>query len=584
MSKKIIFVTLFVLLLTISLGSLNTPQVNATTDKFAFESTRNGAGTDSIYDDIYTMNPDGTGITRLTTSSDYDGAPSWSPDGGRIIFESWRDTGRNHEIYVMDSDGNNQTNISNNAAADEAPAWSPNGQKIAFHSYRDSQYEIYTMKPDGTGVTRLTTNGGNYEPAWSPDSTKIAYESNGDIYVMNADGSNPTRLTTSGARDSWPAWSPGGTKIAFVSERDSNKEIYVMDTDGSNQANLTQSTANDSYPAWAPDSTKIIFESYRDGNYEIYEMNADGGRQTRLTINSAYDQTPVYCISGQSPGSWASGASINTYRWMFGMTTLNGYIYAAGGDGYQTAEKYPVSNNWQTLPNNMNSGGIYLSAVTLNGKIYALGDGSNIIEEYDPSTGYWTIAGYMTVGRYGPGVAAANGKIYIFGGYNGYNQCYTSVEEFTPGGSSTVVSDLSYARWLMGAVTTSNGKIYIIGGTTTWSGSPVTVNTVEEYDPVSNTWNLQKTAMPTTRCGFGNGVYFNGLIYIVGGYIDDTYGVTGKVEAYNPLLDTWVTKADLSTARCGLGVAALNGKIYATGGCLDRYGSSCIQSTEVFTP
>jgi Tol biopolymer transport system component len=583
MYKRLIVISLFVLLIAISIGGNVAPSVQAATDKIAFESTRNGAGTDPIYDDIYTMNPDSTGTTRLTTSSDYDGAPCWSPDGGQIVFESWRDTGRNHEIYVMDSDGNNQINITNNAAADEAPAWSPNGQKIAFHSYRDSQYEIYTMSPNGTGVTRLTTNGGNYEPAWSPDSSTIVYESNGDIYVMDANGSNSTRLTTASGRDSWPAWSPDGNKIVFVSERDGNKEIYVMNTDGSSQTNLTQSTANDWYPAWSQDSSKIIFQSNRDGNYELYEMNADGSRQTRLTVNSAYDETPVYNISSQSStGSWATGVSMNSGRWLFGMTTLNGKIYAAGGWGLQTAEEYPVNNTWQNLANNMNYGGYYLSLVALNGKLYALGDGTDVIEEYDPNTGYWTVAGYMTIARYGPGVAVSNGKIYIFGGYNGSSTCYTSVEEFTPGGSSTVVTNLSYGRWLMGAVTAPDGKIYIIGGDTSWSSTPVSVDTVEVYDPYTNTWSTQKASIPTARCAFGC-VYYNGLIYAIGGYAN-TIGITNKVEAYSPAFDTWVSKADLSSVRCGPGAAVLNGNIYVSGGCLDLVGSSVLQDTEVFTP
>jgi len=89
---------------------------------------------------------------------------------------------------------------------DQAPT-----AKIAFSTTRDGNVEIYKMNADGTGQTRLTTNGAlDGEPAWSPDGTKIAFSSsrtgNGDIYRMNADGTGLVRLTTSTGIDLSPAW------------------------------------------------------------------------------------------------------------------------------------------------------------------------------------------------------------------------------------------------------------------------------------------------------------------------------------------------------------------------------------------
>ena len=85
----------------------------------------------------------------------------------RIAFSSERDG--NLEIYVMNADGTGQTRLTNNPAEDEEPAWSPDGTRIAFHSHHNGNREIYVMNADGSGQTRLTNNPADEsEPAWSP--------------------------------------------------------------------------------------------------------------------------------------------------------------------------------------------------------------------------------------------------------------------------------------------------------------------------------------------------------------------------------------------------------------------------------
>ncbi|HUU97683.1 MAG TPA: hypothetical protein VM487_18260, partial [Phycisphaerae bacterium] len=73
---------------------------------------------------------------------------------GKIAFTTGRDG--NYEIYVMNPDGSGLTRLTSNAAIDEAPAWSPDGTEIAFQTNRDGNYEIYVMNADGSGQTNLT--------------------------------------------------------------------------------------------------------------------------------------------------------------------------------------------------------------------------------------------------------------------------------------------------------------------------------------------------------------------------------------------------------------------------------------------
>ena len=108
--------------------------------------------------------------------------PGGSADAGvteRIAFWSNRDG--NVDVYVINTDGSGETRLTNNAAIDTQPDWSPDGTKIAFTSNRDGNSEVYVMNADGSGQTRLTNNlGFAGTPAWSPDGSRIAFTSDRD--------------------------------------------------------------------------------------------------------------------------------------------------------------------------------------------------------------------------------------------------------------------------------------------------------------------------------------------------------------------------------------------------------------------
>ena len=112
----------------------------------------------------------------------------------------------------MDADGSNPINLTSGSDLELGPAWSPDGSQIAFHSWRGA-WDVYLISADGSGLVNLSENTADDSwPAWSPDGDRIAFTSNRtgerEIYLMGQDGSDPVNLTEHLAEDVWPAWSP----------------------------------------------------------------------------------------------------------------------------------------------------------------------------------------------------------------------------------------------------------------------------------------------------------------------------------------------------------------------------------------
>ena len=189
--------------------------------------------------ELYVMNADGTGQTWLTTQIRKiwfsDQQPSWSPDGRRIAFDSQHSLDdEDPEIYVINADGSGQTRLTNNPANDWSPSWSPDGRRIAFSSDRDGNGEIYVMNADGSGVTNLTNNPAyDSSPSYRPAPPDDHGDSFSDATRIDINTSHLGNIETAGDTDFFYFRAESGHSYeiltALVTLSDSVMTLYDAD-------------------------------------------------------------------------------------------------------------------------------------------------------------------------------------------------------------------------------------------------------------------------------------------------------------------------------------------------------------------
>ena len=167
---------------------------------------------------IATMKADGSGFRTITRDQGNAGFPSWSPDGKRLVY---RVAGSEQGLRIVNVEDGKITPLT--TGYDDFPGWRPSGDLIAFTSFRDGDFEIYTIRPDGTGLQRLTHDrGNNAHGAWSADGEWYLFSSGrmgwkdeamlcsgdqpyADLFAMRADGTDLRQLTDNQWEEGLPA-------------------------------------------------------------------------------------------------------------------------------------------------------------------------------------------------------------------------------------------------------------------------------------------------------------------------------------------------------------------------------------------
>jgi TolB protein len=267
-----------------------------------------------------TANPDGSGFTLLNPNLPLDlFGLSWSPDGTRLLVHSEgmanpADAG----LYtVLSSDASDLVRVSAtppNGSYDIGYGYSPDGTRILFARFDQSggHGTLFSVKPDGSDPLQLNPPGlavidlpffDRVGADWSPNGSQVTFaarkmlpsgRADGTaLFVVNADGTGLRQITPPPLGAFSAQWSPDGHLIAFTGGGQPQTWVVRPDSTGLTEVTRPAGGYVSVSPVWSPDSTKLLFNRQNQngrGQTSLWTANTDGSGLSKLADTAEFTQ------------------------------------------------------------------------------------------------------------------------------------------------------------------------------------------------------------------------------------------------------------------------------------------------------
>jgi len=264
---------------------------------------------------IYTANPDGTDVVRVTSGPDIDGRPVWSHTASTVAFFRWASTSAmTADLMVLDVETHRVVRIAEDAAHLSVPSWSPDDRMLVFSKDGPGGPSIFIAPGDGSAPpARLDALGVAEAPIWAPDGARLAYIVPSGVayrlYVANADGTDSRPITgTYGAvangfshGEMGLDWNPHDGRLLFAAgAQEGLTHLYVADPAGdASEKQVTFGSGTEYGATWSPDGMRIAYiasEPFTHGNAMV--ANADGSESKALIDEKVFFLTPHWSPDG----------------------------------------------------------------------------------------------------------------------------------------------------------------------------------------------------------------------------------------------------------------------------------------------